>query len=205
MNFSAVLKLFLYGINEEKESLRDLSTSLIRFSLQQETEVDSISYSQLSRVLNTLESSILDAIFQELLQRVHAKTKPNKTNRFYLLDSSTVFLSQKWHNWAVFRKSKAGVKLHQRFCFMDKQTMYPDSFTMTNAKEHDVNQLEGLVNKPEATYVFDRGYLNFQCLDQMHGDGDFLSLGLRRIRAYKSLTDWSSQLKKKSFGMNWFS
>ena len=30
LSFEAVLKLFLYGINEEKESLRDLSTSLNR-------------------------------------------------------------------------------------------------------------------------------------------------------------------------------
>lgn len=34
LSFEAVLKLFLYGTNEEKESLRDLSTSLIIKQLQ---------------------------------------------------------------------------------------------------------------------------------------------------------------------------
>ncbi|WP_256205887.1 hypothetical protein [Carnobacterium iners] len=44
---------------------------------------------------------------------------------------------------------------------MDNKHLYPDEFALTKAVEHDTNQLEVLVNQPQATYVFDRGYLDF--------------------------------------------
>lgn len=171
LHFEAVLQLFLYAINEEKESLRDLNTSLINQALQQETGVKSISHSQLSRAFNALDPTVLEEIFHQLLQKVQKRTTPNKRNSFYLIDSSTFSLSLKRYQWAEFRQTKSGVKLHLKLCFMANETLYPADFTMTNAKEHDVNQLENLVVQPEATYVFDRGYLDFERLHQMHWDG----------------------------------
>ncbi|ELA69078.1 hypothetical protein OGO_02517 [Enterococcus faecium EnGen0015] len=158
LSFEAVLKLFLYAVNEEKESLRDLSTALIDRSLQLETDVSSISHTQLSRAFNALEPKVLEEIFQQLLEKVQHQIKPTKRNHLYLIDSSTFSLSLKRHKWATFRQTKSGVKLHLNYCYMDDTTMYPTDFTLTNAHEHDLNQLPVLVNQPEATYVFDRGY-----------------------------------------------
>ena len=59
LSFESVLKLFLYGTNEEKESLRDLSTSLIIKQLQKETKVETINHSQLSRSLSALDTDVL--------------------------------------------------------------------------------------------------------------------------------------------------
>lgn len=180
LSFEAVLKLFLYGIHEEKESLRDLSTSLMIKQLQKETHVEMISYSQLSRSLIDLDTNVLVEIFQQLLLEVSQKTKPTKRNHLQLIDSSTFSLSLKRHSWAAFRKSKSGIKLHLNLCFMEDATLYPTDFTITNAHEHDVNQLEVLVNQPEATYVFDRGYLDFERLDQMHWDGYFFVTRIKK-------------------------
>ena len=180
LSFEAVLKLFLYGTNEEKESLRDLSTSLIIKQLQKETHVETISYSQLSRSLLALDTDVLVEIFQQLLLKVSQKTTPSKRNHLQLIDSSTFSLSLKRHSWAKFRKSKSGIKLHLNLCFMDDATLYPTEFSITNAREHDVNQLEVLVNQPEATYVFDRGYLDFERLDQIHWDGYFFVTRIKK-------------------------
>ncbi|MCW8790419.1 transposase, partial [Enterococcus faecium] len=84
------------------------------------------------------------------------KTGPGKLCN--TIDSSTFSLSLKRHKWATFRQTKSGVKLHLNYCYMYDTTMYPTDFTLTNAHEHDLNQLPVLVNQPEATYVFDRGY-----------------------------------------------
>ena len=54
---------------------------------------------------------------------------------------------------------------------MDNEHLYADEFTLTNAVEHDTNQLEVLVNQPEAIYVFDRSYLDFERLDTVHSQG----------------------------------
>lgn len=183
LDFEAILKLFIYAINEEKESLRDLNTSLINQSLRRETGIKTMSHSQLSRAFNALDSSVLEEIFHQLLKKVHEKTKANKRNSCYLIDSSTFSLSLKRHKWASFRKTKAGVKLHLKVCFMENGTLYPENFTITNAKEHDVNQLDILVDQPEATYVFDRGYLDFERLDQMHWDGYFFVTRIKKNTA----------------------
>lgn len=63
---------------------------------------------------------------------------------------------------------KSGVKLHLKLFFMDNDYLYLDDFTLTNAIEHDINQLEVLVNQPEVTYVFDFGYLDFERMDKIH-------------------------------------
>ncbi|MCB5952807.1 IS4 family transposase [Enterococcus sp. BWT-B8] len=180
LSFESVLKLFLYAINEEKESLRDLSTALINRSLQIETDVTTISHTQLSRAFNALEPKGLEDIFQQLLEKVQHQMKPTKRNSLYLIDSSTFSLSLKRHKWATFRKTKSGVKLHLNYCYMDDATMYPADFTLTNAHKHDVNQLNVLVNQPEATYVFDRGYLDFEKMDQMHWDGYFFVTRIKK-------------------------
>lgn len=66
------------------------------------------------------------------------------------------------YKWATFRKTKAGVKLHLRLVFMDEDNAYPDKVSMTNAAEHDRNQLEMLVDDKETEYVFDRGYVDYE-------------------------------------------
>lgn len=180
LDFKALLALFLYGIHEERESLRDLSTSLLNQSLQKETDLTSISYSQLSRDLNTLNPLVLEEIFQQLLKNVQEKTVPTKRNSLYLIDSSTFSLSLKRHQWAEFRSTKSGVKLHLKLCFMDNEKMYPSEFTLTNAKEQDIRQLETLVNQPEATYVFDRGYLDLKRMDRMQQEGYFFVTRIKK-------------------------
>ncbi|WP_169819178.1 hypothetical protein [Anaerobacillus arseniciselenatis] len=47
---------------------------------------------------------------------------------------------------------------------MDKNTTYPAQLTMTAAKEHDRNRLEVIVDDPNAMYVFDYGYLDYERL-----------------------------------------
>lgn len=50
---------------------------------------------------------------------------------------------------------------------MDNKQLYPDELTLTKAFEYDTNQLEVLVNQPEAVYVFDCGYLDFERLNSI--------------------------------------
>ena len=110
---------------------------MIHSPLQKETGLESVSHSQLSRSLNDLDSHVLEEIFQQLLQSANEKTRPTKRNILYLIDSSTFSLSLKRHQWASFRKTKAGVKLYLTLCFMDEETMYPSDFTLTNANVYN--------------------------------------------------------------------
>ena len=94
LTFTKALQIFLHGIHEEKESLRDMDTAFVSDNLQQEIGLNKISYSQLSRKIVELDEEILCAIFQQLLGKVRTKTSPNKRNSLYLVDSSTFSLNK---------------------------------------------------------------------------------------------------------------
>lgn len=192
LSFFRALQLFLHAINEEKESFRDIDTAFVSEELQKEIGIDSISYSQLSRVLSKMDTEILLAIFYQLLSQIKKNRPVDKRNSLYLIDSSTFSLNQNLYQWANFRRTKSGVKLHLKLCFMDNEHFYPDDFTITNAIEHDTNQLEVLVNQPEATYVFDRGYLDFERMDKLHWQGYFFVTRIKKntkVHVLETLTD----------------
>src|SRR5699024_8767757 len=69
-HFESFLKVFLYGIDQERESLRELDTAFVSKNLQRTMELESISHSQLSRVLRQTDPEILWAIFTQLLDPV---------------------------------------------------------------------------------------------------------------------------------------
>ncbi len=180
LTFERTLKLFLFAINDETNSLRHLDNQLVNPKLRKAIGVDEISYSQLSRALKALDSSVLMEIFSQLLLLVHQQTEGQKNEKIYLVDSTTFSFSQPSYPWAKFRKTKSGVKLHLSVCFMEDGLLHPEQFEISNAVEHDSDHLEVLVNKPKATYVFDRGYLDFDRFDQMHSDGYFFVTRIKK-------------------------
>jgi len=90
--------------------------------------------------------------------------------RLYLIDASTITLCLSQYLWADFRKTKGGVKLHQRIRF-DGDSI-PDAATITVARKSDKSQLESLIVEDEdALNVFDRGYLHYKQFDYYSGNG----------------------------------
>src|SRR5699024_12526480 len=88
-----------------------------------------------------------------------------------IIDSSTMPLNLTKHPRATFRKTKGGVKLHLQLVFMENGSSYPEYANITTANEHERNQLEVLVDDKEATYVFDRGYIDYVRFDRMKDYG----------------------------------
>jgi IS4 transposase len=73
--------------------------------------------------------------------------------------------------WAVFRKSKGGVKLHLRLEFHEDGVL-PDCAIITQAKASDKTQMDGLVvHDPDAINVFDRGYIDYKKFDSYCENG----------------------------------
>ncbi|MCF1615228.1 MAG: IS4 family transposase [Staphylococcus equorum] len=178
--FEQFLKVFLYGIDGDRESLREIDTAFVSQDLQQTMALEAISHSQLSRELAQMDSEILWAIFAQLVEKSRAKAPATKRNALYLVDSSTFSLNTTRYPWAEFRQTKAGVKLHLKLCFMDKNHFYPDQLEITNAVEHDDNHLEVFVNQPEATYIFDRGYIDYERLDEREANGYFFVTRIKK-------------------------
>ncbi len=79
----------------------------------------------------------------------------------YALDSTTIDLSLSLFPWAVFRQTKAAVKLHT---LLDLRGALPTFIYISDGKLHDVNILDILIPEPGAFYIMDRGYVDFSRL-----------------------------------------
>lgn len=75
--------------------------------------------------------------------------------KFYAFDSTTIDLCLSLFQWAFFRKTKGGIKVHTLF---DVVTQIPTYIHITEAKVHDVNAMDDIPYEPYAFYIFDKGY-----------------------------------------------
>ena len=75
--------------------------------------------------------------------------------KYYAFDSTTISLCLKLFEWAKFRSTKSGIKMHTQY---DIVTDIPVAFNITNAEVHDVNAMDGIEYEPRACYIFDKGY-----------------------------------------------
>ena len=177
----AYIKLMLYAQIHETEGLQALSDALLNADFQKAVGLKSISASQLSRKNNEMDPAILAELFLDLVYQIRGYHNKNLRGLpLKIIDSSTLPLNLTHYKWAKFRKTKAGVKLHLRLVFMDKDTVYPDKAVITTTKEHDRNQLEVLVDDKDAMYVFERGYMDYERFDRMTDDGYFFVSRLKK-------------------------
>jgi hypothetical protein len=98
----------------------------------------------------------------------------------YALDATTIDLCLSMFPWAVFRRTKAAVKLHT---LLDLRGAIPAFIHISDGKLHDVNVLDLLLPEAGAFYVMDRAYVDFLRLYQMSRAGAFFV-----IRAKSNLT-----------------
>ena len=152
--------------------------------LQANLKIDSISASQLSRRLKEMSSDFWGTVFTQVAKIAMRKTTnhlsatPN-ADRIHIIDASTINLCLNSYLWADYRKTKAGVKIHQCLVYQNGYS-YPDRAILTTARKSDKSQLdELLITDPHALYVFDRGYVDYKKWD------DYCDAGIRFVTRIK--------------------
>jgi transposase len=105
------------------------------------------------------------------------------------LDSTTIDLCLSLFPWAHFR-TKAAVKMHT---LLDLRGNIPSFIHISDGKLHDVHVLDMLLPDAGATYVVDRGYVDFARLHVLHQAGAFFvtraKSNLDAHRVYSAPTD----------------
>lgn len=113
------------------------------------------------------------AIFFETFFYLLEKTRNHLPGReaqdmIRLIDSTTIDLNLNQFEWAKFRSTKAGIKLHTVY---DPEAEVPVFFEMTMAKVNDAKSLNSLPMLPKATYVVDRAYNNYRWYASLEQQG----------------------------------
>lgn len=102
----------------------------------------------------------------------------------YALDATTIDLCLSLFPWAIFRKRKGAVKLHT---LLDLRGNIPSIIVITHGKVHEINILDQLIFEPGATYVMDRGYVDFTRLYKITLASAFFVTRAKRNFVFKRL------------------
>lgn len=163
-------KLLVFAQLNELDSLADISLELrTNEALQEEIGLASISDSQLSRKLRDINPTLYENALAHLMKQVQRQMGFRKgteaLGQLNLIDSSTISLCLTKYRWATFRQTKAGIKLHTRIVYQDGETA-PDQLILKPAKASDKSEMDNLVvQEPDASNVFDRGYVDYRLFD----------------------------------------
>lgn len=123
------------------------------------------------------------AIFEEtvllLMAQVGRKLRRESEELLYLLDSTPIPLSGPGFEWIEGRSTRRtrGLKLHLLF---DAHTQAPISQSITPANVNDVCEGRQLEISPGATYVFDKGYCDYQWWARINRQNAFFVTRFKR-------------------------
>jgi hypothetical protein len=106
------------------------------------------------------------------------------SNDVFAIDSTTIDLCLSSFYWAIFRSTKAGIKLHTQ---IDLKTAIPKFILFSNANVHDVNALDVIHFESNSFYVMDRGYVDYKRLYKIHLCGAFFVTRTKDSMNYRRL------------------
>jgi hypothetical protein len=106
-------------------------------------------------------------------------------NTVYALDSTTIDLCLSVFPWARFRARKGAIKMHT---LLDLRGPIPTFIEVTDGKLADVKMLDTIVPEPDAFYVMDRAYVDFNRLHGFHCAGAFFVTRTKKGILFRRLT-----------------
>lgn len=128
-----------------------------------ELELDSISGSQLSRRLATVDTQALADLLALVAKKywlVRGKTSGFSSNIgiLKLIDSTHIKLPQNASTWTAVSKDSSGVKLHLRLAVASATEVFPEKMIPSTSNVADIDAVNYLIDAEYATYIMDRGY-----------------------------------------------
>jgi hypothetical protein len=100
----------------------------------------------------------------------------------YALDSTTIDLCLALFPWARFKRRKGAIKAH---VLMDLNAGLPVFMRVSHGKTSDVSTMDWMTYLPEAFYVLDRGYVDFERLHRLHRAGAFFVTRPKRKMSFR--------------------
>lgn len=153
----------LYGQLSGLDSLRGITNNLsAQKNKLYHLGIKEIKRSTLSYANNNRNYRFYERLFYLMLDKLQSKSPKHKfrfKNPLYSIDATTIDLPLILFNWAKFRKTKAGIKLHVK---LNHSGYLPEIVKVTNAETHE-NKYAHNFNFEEGDVVaFDRGFNDYE-------------------------------------------
>ena len=196
----SLLQVMLFSHCAARKSLRDICTGLSCVSNRfYHLGIGSISRNNLSNALAKRNAELFEKVFYMLLEKVHKEALYKKDKRFRFnnsiiaIDSTVISLCLSLYDWAAFRSTKGGIKIHTMY---DVKRHMPDFMIITEARKHDNTLIAQMPLKEGAIYVLDRGYLCLKTLENINKNGAFFVTRTKSNTQYRIVK--KNSVKSKS-------
>src|ERR1700722_13663764 len=115
---------------------------------------------------------LYQTVFEQLLEKCQREVRGRKKFRFknklLSLDGSVIALSATMYDWAQFRRTKGGVKLH---LLLDHDGYLPQYAVIEPANKAEIQVARKLAFEPGTIVVFDRGYTDYKWFASLTAQG----------------------------------
>jgi hypothetical protein len=185
LSIEALVKIFIVAQLDNWKSYPEFDIKMRAYkNLMQSIGLKSISSSQLSRRINELDTDILQKLFFNVVNELQYHTKslqgiPPNIGRLRIVDATHIKLPAILSEWAYVTKGWNVVKMHARLIVASPDIHYPDKIVPSNGKVQDHEGGDLLIEVADATYVMDRGYMDFYRMNEWIKDGIKFVIRLR--------------------------
>lgn len=187
-----LLGTMIYFHSAGKRSLRDICDSLkSKSNLWYHLGLKNISRNNLSYALQKRNSEIFEKTFYQFFGKVQNIKNPQADKRFKFknkllsIDSTVISLCLSLFDWAHFRKSKGGIKLHTMF---DNKNQIPEFVYISEARVHDAKVIDKFIVSKNSIYVMDKAYLKFKYLNKINKNKGFFVIRTKSNTQYKKIS-----------------
>lgn len=180
-----------YAVMAGIPSIRLLITEAKTSPVAQESGVTVALPSQYSEAFCRYNPLLFKRLFHGLLARLTFREIPeiSALGRFILMDGS-IFPAIKTMEWATYKKTAKGIKLHLAF---ELNRLIPVQFISTEANGSEKKALKTLL-EAGVTYIADRGYIAFALFEQIANQSAFFIIRVKSNMNYTRQTSLPSEL-----------
>jgi hypothetical protein len=182
-----------YAIISGIRSIRLLITESKTSKQAEKLGIIIASSSMYSEAFSRYDPMIFKRIFLGLIHQLEFKEIPeiHSLGRFILMDGS-IFPAIKTMEWASYKKTTNGIKLHLSF---ELNRMIPVQFITTDANGSERKILKSVLERG-VTYITDRGYIGFNLFSQIINQSAFFIIRVKSNMDYNITDNLESNIPK---------
>ena len=149
----------LYGQLSGACSLREIVTALSSHAARlYHLGADPVRRSTLSDANAQRPAEVFSGLLEILMKQAHRGLRRKLAETVYLIDATSVGLSERSAGWARFSAGVCGAKMHVIY---DADADRPIYASVSAANINDITAAKQMPVEPGATYVFDLGYYDY--------------------------------------------
>lgn len=178
----------LLGQITNSNSLRDIET-LIKYHSNQQYHLGirrDIARSTLAKANEKRCWKIYMDLFNSLVKKLNIQEQTSSKQFINLIDSTPIRLDLSKHSWAEETQRIKGLKVHVMYNLTEETPTY---FTITGAKINDIVEGKKMSIRLGATYVFDKGYTDYNWWKDIDDSGAYFVTRLKYTANVKELSE----------------